>query len=99
MPLTLQQVEHIAELAKLRLSAEEKERFREQLSAVLDDAARLAELDTDDIPPTATVLPLHDALRPDEARPGWDRERILANAPERTEDCFQVRAVFEGGES
>src|SRR5512143_3406660 len=99
MPLTLAQVEHIAELAKLRLTDEEKERFREQLSAVLDDAARLAELDTGDIPPTATVLPLHYALRADEPRPGWERERILANAPERTGEFFQVRAVFDGGES
>ncbi len=95
MPLTLEQVEHIAELAKLELTAEEKERFREQLSAVLDDAARLAQVDTTDIPPTATVLPLRHVLRPDEVRPPWPRERALANSPGRTAECFQVQAVFE----
>src|SRR5512143_2554359 len=96
MPLTLAQVEHIAELAKLQLTDQEKERFREQLSAVLDDAARLAELDTSHIPPTATVLPLRGALRPDEVLPPWAREQALANAPARAGAFFQVQAVFEG---
>ncbi len=96
MALTLQQVEHIAELAKLQLTDEEKERFREQLSAVLDDAARLAEIDTSDIPPTASVLPLRDVLRPDEILPPWPRSEILANAPARSDGFFKVQAIFEG---
>lgn len=96
MSLTLPQVEHIAELAKLELTDEEKELFREQLSAVLDDAARLAELDTCEIPPTATVLPLRGALRPDEALPPWPREQALANAPRRTDEFFQVQPIFGG---
>ena len=96
MSLTLAQVEHIAELAKLELTDEEKELFREQLSAVLDDAARLAELDTSGISPTATVLPLRGALRPDEVLPPWPREQALANAPQRTEEFFQVQPIFGG---
>jgi aspartyl-tRNA(Asn)/glutamyl-tRNA(Gln) amidotransferase subunit C len=95
MPLTLAQVEHIAELAKLQLTPDEKERFREQLSRVLDDAARLETLDTSDIPPTATVLPLRGALRADEVVTPPARETVLANAPARTAEFFQVQMVFD----
>jgi aspartyl-tRNA(Asn)/glutamyl-tRNA(Gln) amidotransferase subunit C len=94
MTLTLKEVEHIAGLAKLALTDEEKERFRQQLSAVLDYAARLEELDTDAIPPTATVLPNRNVLRPDEARPSPPREEILTNAPSAEESCFLVPAVL-----
>ncbi len=93
--LSLEQVEHIAELAKLRLTDEEKERFREQLSEILAYAERLQELDTGAIPPTATVLPLRTVLRPDEPRPSMPREDILANAPAAQDGCFAVPAVLD----
>jgi aspartyl-tRNA(Asn)/glutamyl-tRNA(Gln) amidotransferase subunit C len=99
MPLSLAEVEHIAELAKLALTPDEKERFREQLSAVLDDAARLAALDTSAIPPTATVLPLRMALRRDEVVPPATRAAVLANAPAATDTFFKVPVVFEDEES
>ncbi len=69
MPLTREEVAHIAELAKLGLTEEEMERFREQLSAILDYAAKLQELDTSAIPPTASVLDLQNVMRPDQVRP------------------------------
>jgi len=94
MRLTREEVDHIAALAKLALTEEEKERFAEQLSAVLDYAARLQELDTEAIPPTATVLPLRNVMRPDEPRPPSAREDILANAPAAEEGCFVVQAVW-----
>jgi len=93
MGLTLQEVEHIAALARLALGGGEKARFCEQLSAVLDYAARLGELSTDEIPPTATVLPLRNVMRPDEPRPPASREEILVNAPAPEEGCFRVPAV------
>lgn len=93
--LSLEQVEHIAELAKLRLTDEEKERFREQLSDILAYAERLQALDTEAIPPTATVLPLRTVLRPDEPRPSMPREDILANAPAAQDGCFVVPAVLD----
>jgi len=93
--LTREEVEHIANLARLALTEEEKERFREQLSAVLEYAARLRELDTDAIPPTATVLPLRNVMRPDEPRPPAPREDILTNAPAAEENCFKVPAIWE----
>ncbi|MCS7178197.1 MAG: Asp-tRNA(Asn)/Glu-tRNA(Gln) amidotransferase subunit GatC [Anaerolineae bacterium] len=93
--LTREEVEHIANLARLALTEEEKERFRQQLSAVLEYAARLQELDTEAIPPTATVLPLRNVMRPDEPRAPAAREDILANAPEAEEYCFKVPAIWE----
>jgi aspartyl/glutamyl-tRNA(Asn/Gln) amidotransferase C subunit len=63
MKLTLAEVEHIAELARLDLTPEEKERYRQQLSAVLEHAARLQEVDTSQIPPTSSVLPPRSVLR------------------------------------
>ncbi len=95
MPLTLEEVQHIAELAKLELTEDEQARFREQLSAVLDYAAQLRAVDTSAIPPTATVLPLRTVLRDDIVRPSAPREDLLANAPEQEAGCFRVPAVLE----
>ena len=95
MALTLKQVEHIADLAKLGLTGEERERFREQLSAILDYAATLASLDTGAIPPTATVLPLRNVMRADEIRPSLSQQDALANAPSAAEGYFQVKAILE----
>ncbi len=66
MRLTLQEVEHIAELARLTLTEQEFEQYREQLSAILDYAQSLKDLDTEGILPTSSVLPNRSALREDE---------------------------------
>jgi aspartyl-tRNA(Asn)/glutamyl-tRNA(Gln) amidotransferase subunit C len=95
MKLTLEQVEHIAQLARLTLSAEEKALYQGQLSAILEYFEKLQELDTAAISPTATVLPLRSVMREDEVRPPMDREDILANAPEAADGCFEVPAVLE----
>ena len=93
MKLSREQVEHIAQLARLALSEEEKALYQGQLSAILDYFERLQELDTEAIPPTATVLPLRSVMR--ESRPAMDREDILANAPAAEDGCFQVPAVLD----
>jgi len=95
MALTHEQVEHIADLAKLGLTEEEIERFREQLSAILDYAAMLNRLDTAAIPPTASVLDLRNVMRMDEARPALSQADALANAPSAEGGYFQVKAVLE----
>jgi len=95
MLLTLEEVEHIAELACLRLTEAEKERYREQLSAILDYATRLQTLDTAGIPPTSSVLPAHSVLRPDEPRPGLSLEKLLLNAPEAKDAQFLVPLVLD----
>jgi aspartyl-tRNA(Asn)/glutamyl-tRNA(Gln) amidotransferase subunit C len=95
MKLTLAQVEHIAELAKLSLSDEEKARYQEQLSAILEYAERLQAVDTSAIPPTATVLPLRSVVRADEPRESMGRDDVLANAPQVEAGCFRVQAVLD----
>jgi aspartyl-tRNA(Asn)/glutamyl-tRNA(Gln) amidotransferase subunit C len=95
MPLTREEVEHIADLAKLGLSEKEVETFRDQLSAILEYAGLLEQLDTDAISPTATVLPLTNVTRADKARPSLSQSEALANAPSSTEGFFQVKAILE----
>jgi aspartyl-tRNA(Asn)/glutamyl-tRNA(Gln) amidotransferase subunit C len=88
MKLSQEQVQHIADLARLALSDQE------QLSAILEYFERLQELDTEAIPPTATVLPLRNVMRADEPRPPFSRDDILANAPAAEDGCFKVPAVL-----
>lgn len=95
MALTRQQVEHVAELVKLKLTDEEVTLYQEQLSAILDYAARLDELDTASIPPTATVLPLRNVMREDVVCPSPGREVMLRNAPAVQDGCVRVRVVLE----
>ncbi|MFP4344982.1 MAG: Asp-tRNA(Asn)/Glu-tRNA(Gln) amidotransferase subunit GatC [Anaerolineales bacterium] len=93
MALTREEVEHIAALAHLELSEEELTHYQEQLSAILDHAARLQALDTEEISPTATVLPLRSVLREDAPRPSLPRAEALANAPEVEEGSFFVPPI------
>jgi aspartyl-tRNA(Asn)/glutamyl-tRNA(Gln) amidotransferase subunit C len=95
MALTREEVEHVADLAKLGLTEEEIETYREQLSAILEYAALLERLDTDAIPPTATVLPLSNVMRADEPASSLSQADALANAPSATEGYFQVKAILE----
>ncbi|MBI5081358.1 MAG: Asp-tRNA(Asn)/Glu-tRNA(Gln) amidotransferase subunit GatC [Chloroflexi bacterium] len=95
MSLTLQEVKHIAELAKLNLTEEEQLRFQKQLSAVLDYAAELRATDTSKVSPTATVLPLRTVLRDDVPQPSLPRDELLKNSAEQEAGCFRVPAVME----
>jgi aspartyl-tRNA(Asn)/glutamyl-tRNA(Gln) amidotransferase subunit C len=96
MRLSLEQVEHVADLARLALTEEEKELFCEQLSSILEYAERLQELDTGAIPPTASVLPLENVMRDDEVRPSLPRGEAMQNAPAQSDGYFQVPVVLEG---
>lgn len=95
MAITIEEVRHIAQLARLRLTPEEERRYAEQLSDILDYAGRLSEVDTSAILPTASVLPLKAPLRPDEVRPCPPRANILRNAPSDEEGMFRVPPVLE----
>jgi len=95
MKLSHEEVRHIAELAKLGITDEEVEQFSEQLSAILEYAEMINRLDTDAIPPTAQVIELRNVMRDDEPRPSLPVEEILANAPRRGDDRFQVQAILE----
>ena len=95
MSLTKEEVEHIAELARLELTEEEKARYREQLSAILEYAARLQTVDTGHIQPTSTVLATRSPLRPDVVLPGLTVQEALSNAPLSEQDQFRVPPVME----
>jgi aspartyl-tRNA(Asn)/glutamyl-tRNA(Gln) amidotransferase subunit C len=93
--LSLEEVETIAELAKLTLTDEEKSTFQEQLSAILDYAEMLQQVDTTGIPPMASAIPLNNVMRPDEVRLSLSNEEALFNAPDAEEGSFRVRAVLD----
>ncbi len=95
MSLTKKEVEHIAKLARLELSPEQKALYREQLSAILDYIARLRKLDTTDVPPTAGGGLTQMTLRLDEPRPSLPTEVLIANAPDTADDQFKIPPVFE----
>jgi aspartyl-tRNA(Asn)/glutamyl-tRNA(Gln) amidotransferase subunit C len=94
MRLTLDEVRHVAELAKLSLSEEEVAQYAEQLSDILEYAERLQEVDTSHVPPTPYPLPLTNVLREDKAGDCLSNEDALANAPDSADGFFRVRAVF-----
>ncbi len=95
MTLSLQDVEHVAELARLSLTEDEKIAYQAQLSAILGYFDRLKQLDTRDIPPTASVLALQNVLREDSVRPSLPREAVLANAPQHEAGQFHVKNVLD----
>jgi aspartyl-tRNA(Asn)/glutamyl-tRNA(Gln) amidotransferase subunit C len=95
LKLSSEDVEHIALLARLGLSEEEIERFREQLSNILENFEVLQEIDTTDVQPTAHVIALESVVRDDEILPSWPQKEILENAPQAEDGYFRVRAVLE----
>ncbi len=95
MSLTLREVEHIASLARLELTELEMEKYRQQLSAILDYVTMLQELDTSDIPPTSSVLPAGGELRLDAAGISLPTSVLLKNAPDTFNAQFRVPPVME----
>ncbi len=96
MQLSREEVLHIALLARLGLTETEVDSLREQLSNILENFEVLQQVDTTDTPPTAQSIPLQNVMRPDdEIVSSLPPSQILANAPQREEDFFRVRAVLE----
>ena len=92
--ITRQDVSHVARLARLDLTDEELDRFTGQLADVLEHAAGVAALDTTGVEPTAHPIPLVNVLRPDEPRPGLDRDEVLAMAPAAEDNRFRVPRIL-----
>jgi aspartyl-tRNA(Asn)/glutamyl-tRNA(Gln) amidotransferase subunit C len=95
MSLSLREVEHVAELSRLKLTDAEKRRYREQLSEILDYIARLQSIDTSQTPPTFEVATTHSRLRPDISRPGMSVDELLRNATEVEHQQFRVPPVLD----
>jgi aspartyl-tRNA(Asn)/glutamyl-tRNA(Gln) amidotransferase subunit C len=85
-----EQVLHVARLARLELSEDEVAKIAGELSHILEHVERIGELDLDGVPPTAHVVDVTNALRPDEPTPCLPREVVLAQAPEVADDGFSV---------
>jgi aspartyl-tRNA(Asn)/glutamyl-tRNA(Gln) amidotransferase subunit C len=92
--VTRADVEHVAMLARLALTDDEIEQLTGELGAILEYAADVSALDTADAPPTAHPLPLVNVLRPDEVRPGLDRDEVLAEAPAAEDGQFRVPRIL-----
>ncbi|MGE5599469.1 MAG: Asp-tRNA(Asn)/Glu-tRNA(Gln) amidotransferase subunit GatC [Bacteroidota bacterium] len=94
--LSRQEIDHVARLARLNLTEEERAVYTNQLNEILGYVDKLKELDVTGVEPTAHAVPLQNILRPDESRPSFDREDMLANAPERREGYVKVPKILEG---
>ncbi len=95
MKLSREEVLHIALLARLGLTEEEADRLSEQLSNILENFEILQQVDTTDIPPTAQSIALQNVVSNDEVTPSLPQSQVLANAPQKEENFFRVRAVLE----
>jgi aspartyl-tRNA(Asn)/glutamyl-tRNA(Gln) amidotransferase subunit C len=94
MPVEID-IDHVAKLARLELSDEEKERLRSQLGLILEHAAKVGEVAADDVRPTAYAIPRSNVLRSDDPTPSLTQEEALANAPETEAERFKVPRIAE----
>ena len=88
-------IDHIAMLARLELTNEEKEIFSKQLSSIIEYINKLNELDTTSIKPTAHILPIKNIFRDDKLKPSLPKDKALQNAPGRTDDFYRVPKIIE----
>lgn len=95
MSLSRRDVEKIALLARLELTDDEKALYQEQLSAILDYANRLNQIDIADVPPTASAVDLENVMREDVIEPGLSLEDALFNTIEEALDQFRIQAVMD----
>jgi len=95
VPITRDEVAHLARLARLAVSAEELDVFAGQLDVILGAVARVGEVAADDIPPTTHAVPLTNVLRPDEVRPSLDRDAVLSQAPSAEDGRFRVPRILD----
>ncbi len=95
MKLSREDVLHIAILCRLGVTEADVDKFREQLSNILENFEILQRVDTTNVPPTAQSIPLQSVMRTDEVAPSLPQNEVLANAPRREDDLFRVRAVLE----
>lgn len=93
MAISNKEVEHVAHLARLYLSGEEKELFTRQLSQILDHAGKIAQLDTSDVEPTSHVIPVKNVMREDKVKKPLSQKEALLNAPEKEDGGFAVPRI------
>lgn len=95
MKLQREEVLHLSRLVRMGLTEEEIEKFRVQLSDILENFEILKQVDTTNLPPMTQSIALQNIFREDKPSPSYDPEEILANAPQREGDYFKIHAVLE----
>ncbi|MCX8074235.1 MAG: Asp-tRNA(Asn)/Glu-tRNA(Gln) amidotransferase subunit GatC [Clostridia bacterium] len=95
MSVSKEQVKHIANLARLKLSDEELEKYTNSLSDIVDFAESLNEVDVSNVEPTAHILKIQNVFRKDELKESFDREELFKNAPTKESGCISVPKVVE----
>jgi len=95
MPVSKDDVEYVAKLARIELAEEEKNLLTSQLNSILDHIKKLNELDTDEVEPTFHALDVRNVFRGDEVRPSLPTEEVMKNAPARDGDLFKVPKIIE----
>jgi aspartyl-tRNA(Asn)/glutamyl-tRNA(Gln) amidotransferase subunit C len=95
MPLSRDEVLHVARLARIGVTDADVERFQQQLSTILDNFAALNQIDTDGVDPTTHTLPLENVMAADEPAPSLDPDEVLSNAPLQHDGYLRVRAVLD----
>jgi len=95
MKLSREEVLHIARLARLGVSEADVDKFRDQLSNILENFEVLQQVDTTGVPPTAQSITLHDVMKNDEILTSLPSSDVLANAPEKVGEFFKVKLVLE----
>ena len=96
MPVEID-IEHVAKLARLDLTEDERERLRAQLGMILEHAAKVGEVAAEDVPPTASPIPHENVFREDVPEPSLPVDEAMRNAPDRDGDRFRVPRITEAG--
>lgn len=94
MPISKKEVEHIADLARLKLSEKEKVKFQKELGKILEYIDQLKELDVENVQPTSQVVRMENVLREDKVKPSLSQEEALSNAPDKEDGFFKVPRVI-----
>ena len=93
--ITIKEVEHVANLARLTFDEKQKEKLAEQLAEILDYIEQLNELDTDSVQPTSHAIPVKNVVRPDVVKASLTQDEALSNAPSNVDGLFEVPKIVE----
>lgn len=95
MRLTLDDIRHVARLARLSLTEDELRSFENDLNSILRYVEQLQQVDTEGVEPTSHAVRLENVMREDQVEPSLPVDEALANAPDRSDDYFRVPRVLE----
>lgn len=95
MSITIEEIQHVARLARLALTEDEQVAMQQELGAILDHIGKLNELDTTGVDPTYHAVEMSNVLRDDEVRPSYPVDEVLKNAPDRQDPYFLVPRILE----